>query len=53
LLAKGKVESAGVRSALADGNPVRMDWLSNAIGGIRLQVHQQDVESARGGPGFD
>ena len=37
-----------LRCALADGNLVRMDWLlSNAIGGIRLQVHLQDVDSAR------
>jgi len=36
LLAKGKLESAGIACALADGNLVRMDWLlSNAIGGIR------------------
>jgi hypothetical protein len=48
LLAKGKLESAGIESLLADGNLVRMDWLlSNAIGGIRLQVHKQDFESAR------
>ena len=48
LLAKGKLESAGITCVLADGNLVRMDWLlSNAIGGIRLQVHQEDVESAR------
>jgi Putative prokaryotic signal transducing protein len=48
LLAKGKLESAGIECLLADGNLVRMDWLlSNAIGGIRLQVHQQDLESAR------
>jgi len=48
LLAKGKLESVGITCVLADGNLVRMDWLlSNAIGGIRLQVHQQDVESAR------
>jgi len=48
LLAKGKLESAGIECMLADGNLVRMDWLlSNAIGGIRLQVHQQDVEPAR------
>jgi hypothetical protein len=40
LLAKGKLESAG--------NLVRMDWLlSNAIGGIRLQVYEQDATSAR------
>ena len=48
LLAKGKLESAGIHSVLADGNLVRMDWLlSNAIGGIRLQVEPQDLESAR------
>jgi hypothetical protein len=48
LLAKGKLESAGIESVLADGNLVRMDWLlSNAIGGIRLQVNKQDLESAR------
>ena len=48
LLAKGKLESAGIECLLADGNLVRMDWLlSNAIGGVRLQVHRQDLESAR------
>ena len=48
LLAKGKLESAGIGSVLADGNLIRMDWLlSNAIGGIRLQVDQRDLESAR------
>jgi hypothetical protein len=48
LLAKGKLESAGIACVLADGNLVRMDWLlSNAVGGIRLQVHEQDAESAR------
>jgi hypothetical protein len=48
LLAKGKLEWAGIECWLADGNLVRMDWLlSNAIGGIRLQVRQPDLESAR------
>lgn len=48
LLAKGKLESAGIPCIMADGNLVRMDWLlSNAIGGIRLQVHEQDIETAR------
>ena len=48
LLAKGKLESAGIPCLLADGNLVRMDWLlSNAIGGIRLQVRKQDFESAQ------
>ncbi len=48
LLAKGKLESSGIACVLADGNLVRMDWLlSNAIGGLRLQVRREDVESAR------
>jgi hypothetical protein len=47
LLAKGKIESAGIDCSLADGNLVRMDWLwSNAIGGLRLQVRQEDAEDA-------
>lgn len=48
LLAKGMLESAGIACVLADGNLVRMDWLlSNAIGGVRLQVDQQELEAAR------
>jgi hypothetical protein len=48
LLAKGKLESAGIECLLADGNLVRMDWLlSNAIGGLRLQVQEKDLETAR------
>jgi hypothetical protein len=48
LLAKGKLEWSGITCVLADGNLVRMDWLlSNAIGGLRLQVRQEDVEWAR------
>jgi len=48
LLAKGMLESAGIKCILADGNLVRMDWLlSNAIGGIRLQVDHQELEAAR------
>ena len=48
LLAKGMLESAGIKCVLADGNLVRMDWLlSNAIGGVRLQVDKQELEAAR------
>jgi hypothetical protein len=47
-LAKGKLISAGVDCFLADENTVRMDWLwSNAIGGLRLVVKEEDVEAAR------
>jgi hypothetical protein len=48
LLAKGSLESAGIECFLADENLVRLDWfISNFIGGIKLNVRAPDVESAR------
>ncbi len=47
LLAKGKLESAGIRCFLADSELVRTDWLwSNAIGNMRLQVRCEDAADA-------
>jgi hypothetical protein len=47
LLAKGALDSAGIPSFLADKNMVRMDWfISNAIGGVKLQVREEDVAEA-------
>lgn len=47
LLAKGMLDSAGIECFLADENLIRMDWfLSNLLGGIRLQVNKEDVEEA-------
>ena len=47
LLAKGSLESAGIECFLADENLVRLDWfISNFIGGIKLRVWPNDVESA-------
>ncbi len=47
LLAKGKLESAGIRCFLADSELVRTDWLwSNAIGNMRLQVRLEDAQEA-------
>jgi rubredoxin len=47
LLAKGLLESAGIECFLADQDMVRMDWYySNAIGGMRLQVKEEDAASA-------
>lgn len=47
-LARGKLESAGIRCMVADENLVRMDWFySNAIGGLRLMVSGEDAEAAR------
>lgn len=47
IMAKGLLESAGIECFLIDENIVRIDWLiSNAIGGIKLQVNRQDADSA-------
>jgi len=47
LLAKGFIESAGIECFLADENIVRMDWfISNFVGGIKLQVAPEDVTAA-------
>jgi hypothetical protein len=48
LLAKGSLESAGIECFLADDNLVRLDWfISNFIGGIKLNVHAADAANAR------
>ncbi len=48
LLAKGSLESAGIECFLADENLVRLDWfISNFIGGIKLNVRAADVENAK------
>src|SRR5580658_452838 len=48
LLAKGSLESAGIECFLADDNLVRLDWfISNFIGGIKLNVRVQDAANAQ------
>jgi len=48
LLAKGSLESAGIECFLADENLVRLDWfISNFIGGIKLNVRAPDAENAQ------
>ena len=47
LLAKGVLDSAGIECFLVDDNMIRMNWfLSNLLGGVRLQVNRDDVEEA-------
>ncbi|MGA3196581.1 MAG: DUF2007 domain-containing protein [Terriglobales bacterium] len=47
LLAKGSLQSAGIEAYLLDDNMIRMDWfISNLLGGIKLQVRPEDVEAA-------
>jgi len=46
-LARSVLESAGISCFLCNENTVRMDWLwSNLMGGIRLQVAEEDVQAA-------
>jgi hypothetical protein len=46
-MAKNCLESAGVKAFLADEEAAAMAWhLTNAIGGIKLQVMEQDAEQA-------
>lgn len=48
LLAKGCLESVGIECFLGDENLVRLDWfISNFIGGIKLNVRTADAENAR------
>jgi hypothetical protein len=47
MLAKGKLDSEGLESFLADDNTVRMDWLwSNLLGGVKLLVNPEDAAAA-------
>jgi hypothetical protein len=44
---KSVLEAAGIQCYLQDDNVVRMDWLwSNAMGGIKLIVRENDAEEA-------
>jgi predicted RNA-binding Zn-ribbon protein involved in translation (DUF1610 family) len=47
LVAKSKLDSENVWCFLADQEIVRLDWfLSNAVGGVRLQVGDDEVQIA-------
>jgi hypothetical protein len=47
LFARGSLESAGIECALLDDNMVRLDWfISNLLGGVKLQVRQEDASVA-------
>ncbi|VTU01766.1 Phosphoenolpyruvate synthase OS=Vibrio sp. B183 GN=IX95_08425 PE=4 SV=1: DUF2007 [Gemmataceae bacterium] len=46
-LAKNALDAAGVQATVTDESLVAMDWLlSNAIGGIKVQVWDEDAERA-------
>lgn len=47
-LARNRLEEAGIPSFLADAETITTDWLlSNAMGGVKLQVEAGDADRAR------
>jgi hypothetical protein len=47
LVSKSILDSAGIESFLGDQNIIRMDWfLSNALGGVKLRVREEDADEA-------
>jgi hypothetical protein len=47
-LAKSHLEAAGIMAFVTDEYMVNLNWFySNAMGGLRLQVAEQDVEAAK------
>ena len=47
-LFRTRLEAAGIPAYVQDEHFIQMDWLySNAIGGVRVQIADEDVEAAR------
>lgn len=47
LIARAKLDSQQIWCVLADDNVIRLNWfLSNALGGLRLQVADEDAQFA-------
>ena len=47
-IAKGKLETEGIPAVVVDEHLVQIYWvLSQAIGGVKIQVSEADVERAR------
>ena len=47
-LLRMRLEAGGVAAYILDENMVQMDWLySNAIGGVRVQIAEEDAEDAK------
>ncbi|MCG9750169.1 DUF2007 domain-containing protein [Vibrio brasiliensis] len=47
-IAKASLESAGIECCIADEHTVNAQWLySNAIGGVKLMVAEEDLDQAR------
>ncbi len=46
-IARSRLESEGIETFIRDENIVTLNWLySNAVGGVKLEVYEQDVPQA-------
>jgi hypothetical protein len=46
-LAQNALEAKGIKAMVSDENLVAMDWLlANAVGGVKVQVWEEDADSA-------
>jgi len=47
-LLRMRLNAGGIEAFVQDENMVQMDWLlSNAVGGVRVQVADEDAKAAR------
>lgn len=47
-IARSTLEAEGVVAYVADAHTINMQWLySNAMGGVRVQVHLKDLKAAK------
>jgi hypothetical protein len=47
-LLRMRLEAGGIQAFIQDKNMIQWDWLlSNAVGGVRVQVADEDLKAAR------
>jgi len=47
-LLRMRLEAGGINAFIRDENTIQMDWLySNALGGVRVEVAEEDEAAAR------
>jgi hypothetical protein len=47
-LLRMRLEAGGIQAFIRDENTIQMDWFySNALGGVRVEVAEQDEAAAR------
>lgn len=47
-IAKGRLEAEGIQAFIADEHHIWANWMySNALGGVKIQVREEDAEQAK------